>query len=263
MIGAGNMATALARGWISAGLLQPTQIRVFDIDSTRLEILVSAGISRADDNRDLARNSDLILLATKPQAVLPAMEEIRADLPAKTLIVSIAAGITLASLEGAVPPGTPVVRVMPNTPCLVGAGASAFSLGRSADSTHGEMVGQLFNAVGCAVHTQESLMDAVTGLSGSGPAYAFITIEALADGGVRAGLDRATALKLAAQTMLGAAKMVLDTGEHPGKLKDQVASPAGTTIAGLAVLEARSIRSAFMDAVAAATARSAELSRRS
>ncbi len=175
------------------------------------------------------------------------------------LLISIAAGVTLTKLEGALPPGARVIRVMPNTPALVGAGASAFALGKSATAADGELAKKLLSAVGIAFQVKESLLDAVTGLSGSGPAYVYQFIEALSDGGVAAGLPRDMATKLAAQTVLGAAKMVLETGQHPGALKDQVTSPGGTTIEGLHELEKGRMRAIVMSAVRAATEKSKKL----
>lgn len=260
MIGAGKMATALFRGWLTAGIVPAEHAAAFDVSRLQLDKLCAAtGVARAASNSDVVRDRDLVIVATRPQNVAEVLNEVRSSLRPGQLVVSIAAGVTLESIEAALPDGVAAIRVMPSTPCLVGAGASGFCRGRSASDDQAIAVKQLFDAVGTAVEVPSHLMDAVTGLSGSGPAYVFVIIEALADGGVRAGLDRATALKLAAQTLLGAARMVLETGEHPGVLKDQVASPGGTTIAGLGVLENRSVRGALMDAVAAATARSIEL----
>jgi pyrroline-5-carboxylate reductase len=174
------------------------------------------------------------------------------------LVISIAAGVTLARLAQ-IAPHWPLVRVMPNTPALVGAGAAAFARGAEASAADAAWVGRLFGAVGRAWEVKEHLLNAVTGLSGSGPAYVYVMIEALADGGVRCGLPRAMAQDLAAQTVLGGARMVLETGEHPGALKDKVASPAGTTIEGLVALEAAGLRSALIEAVSAATHRADEL----
>jgi pyrroline-5-carboxylate reductase len=259
-IGAGVMASALAKGWLSAGLLDPARMAAFDLDQSRLLSLREAtGLRAAASNADCVSGQDTIVIATKPAAVLPALKELRDILQPEQLVVSIAAGVTLASLEAAVPDGLAVIRVMPNTPCQIGSGAAGFSRGKNALPEHAAQVKRLFDAVGCAIEVPDYLMDAVTGLSGSGPAYLFIVIEALADGGVRAGIDRVSAMKLAAQTVLGAARLVLESGEHPGQLKDQVASPGGTTIAGLGVLESRAVRAAFMDAVDAATARSREI----
>lgn len=263
LIGAGNMAGALAKGWIGAGLLKPSQISACDVDAGRLNTLAAeAGITALGSGAEIAQHCDVVLVATKPPVVVDALQELRSELKPGQLVVSIAAGVALAAIEQALPANMAAIRVMPSTPCLVGAGASAYSRGRSATPDQAALVGKLFNAVGLALEVPESLLDAVTGLSGSGPAYVFIMIEALADGGVRAGLDRPSAMQLAAQTVLGSARMVLETGEHPGRLKDQVASPAGTTIAGIGVLESRGFRGALMDAVAAAAARSAELSKK-
>jgi pyrroline-5-carboxylate reductase len=206
----------------------------------------------------VAEHADVVFLAVKPQYVAAAAPEARPALHDSKLVVSIVAGATLAALAERL--GTKrLVRVMPNTPCLVGESAAAYCLGESATRDDGEFVRRLLGAVGTALELDEQLLDAVTGLSGSGPAYGYVIIEALADGGVRMGLPRDAALLLAAQTILGAAKMVLQTGEHPAVLKDRVASPGGTTIAGLQALEDRGIRGALIAAVEAATRRSAEL----
>jgi pyrroline-5-carboxylate reductase len=184
---------------------------------------------------------------------------LKGKIAAETLVVSIAAGIRLAALEHDFGENLRVVRVMPNTPCLVGQGASAYCLGGKATAEDGELVKELLSAVGLAVPVEEKLLDAVTGLSGSGPAFVYVIIDALSDGGVRMGLPRAVATALAAQTVLGAAQMVRATGEHPGVLKDRVTSPGGTTIAGLQALEEAGLRGALMSAVEAATRRAAEL----
>jgi pyrroline-5-carboxylate reductase len=177
-------------------------------------------------------------------------------------VVSIAAGVPVFEIE-AVLPHSPVIRVMPNTPVQVGAGAVAFCRGTRATDEHAALVRQVFEAGGICVEVTEAQLDAVTGLSGSGPAYACLIIEALADGGVRMGLPRAVAQQLAAQTLLGTAKLVMESGEHPGVLKDRVATPGGTTIAGLAALEEAGVRSALIKAVEAASRRSAELGKKS
>jgi pyrroline-5-carboxylate reductase len=184
---------------------------------------------------------------------------LRSKFTTNHLLISIAAGVTLAKLESALPPGARVIRVMPNTPALVGRAASAFALGKCATPADGELARRLLSAVGIAFQVKEPLLDAVTGLSGSGPAYVFQFIEALSDGGVAAGLPRDLATKLAAQTVLGAAKMVLETGQHPGALKDQVTSPGGTTIEGLHELEKGRMRAIVMSAVRAATEKSKKL----
>ena len=187
------------------------------------------------------------------------LAEARPHFTDKHLLVSIAAGVTLARMESVLPPGARVVRVMPNTPALVGASASAFALGKSAIAEDGQLAQKLFSSVGVAYQVKESLLDAVTGLSGSGPAYVFLMIEALSDGGVAAGLPRDIATKLAAQTLLGSAKLLLETGQHPGALKDMVTSPGGTTIEGIHELEKGGLRAALMNAVRAAADKSRKL----
>lgn len=202
-----------------------------------------------------------MLVAVKPQYVASVLAEVRPVLAPTTVVVSIAAGVTLDTLLACAGDGARVVRVMPNTPCLVGESAAAMCLGGAADADDAAAVRALFSAVGVVHTVDERLLSAVTGLSGSGPAYIFLMIEALADGGVRAGLPRDVAQALAAQTTLGAARMVLETGKHPGALKDMVTSPAGTTIAGVHELERAGARAAFINAVVAATARADELAR--
>jgi pyrroline-5-carboxylate reductase len=205
--------------------------------------------------------SEVVVLAVKPQQVAPVLAELQQHLRSEHLIVSIAAGVTLHTLHAGLGAGCRLVRVMPNSPCLVGTGASAFVCGPHATPADAELVSALLSTVGIAVPVPESQMDAVTGLSGSGPAYVFQMIEALSDGGVRVGLPRDVSTKLAAQTVLGAARMVLETGEHPAALKDAVASPGGTTIAGLHAMERAGVRAGLMDAVQEATVRSIELGR--
>jgi pyrroline-5-carboxylate reductase len=200
-----------------------------------------------------------LILATKPDQVAAALAEIAGAIGPSHLLISIAAGVPLAKLESALPPGTRVIRVMPNTPALVGAGAAGFALGKNATAADGELAQKLLSAVGLAVPVKESLLDAVTGLSGSGPAYVYQFIEALSDGGVAAGLPRDVATRLAAQTVLGSAKMVLETRQHPGVLKDQVTSPGGTTIEGVHELEKGAFRATVINAVRAATEKSKKL----
>ncbi|OYW17530.1 MAG: pyrroline-5-carboxylate reductase [Planctomycetales bacterium 12-60-4] len=210
---------------------------------------------------DLARSSDVIILAVKPQQMASVLVSLQPHLESRHLVVSIAAGVTLKSMSTVLGAAHRLIRVMPNTPCLVGAGASAFALGESATSADAELVQKLVATVGISAQVSESLLDAVTGLSGSGPAFVYLFIEALSDGGVRSGLPRDLATRLAAQTVLGAAQMVLTTQQHPGTLKDAVTSPGGTTIAGLHALEQAGVRGGVMDAVTAAWERSCELSR--
>jgi pyrroline-5-carboxylate reductase len=258
-IGAGQMARALAQGFVQAQLFPASSLWAADPVAAAAEGLARdlAGLQVAKTNVQLAEKCDVLILAVKPQVMGKVYEELAGKLAGK-LVISIAAGISLAKLcEGL--KTTRVVRVMPNTPCLVGQGASAFALAAGATSDDSALVAKLLGAVGTAHQVDEKLLDAVTGLSGSGPAYVYLMIEALSDGGVKSGLPRQLATALAAQTVLGAAQMVLTRGEHPGVLKDAVASPGGTTIAGLATLEDRGLRGALIAAVEAATRRSQEL----
>ncbi len=262
-LGAGQMATALAIAWGKAGLLDVPNCRAADpYPTARTKFEELAGIATLDTNRAVATACDVLILAVKPQVMPAVLAELRDAITPRHLIISIAAGVTLLTLTQAFPAGTRLVRVMPNTPCLVGASASGYSPGESATAADTERVGRLFAAVGKAFRVAEPLLDAVTGLSGSGPAFVYVFIEALADGGVKCGLPRDIAQALAAQTVFGAAKMVLETGQHPGALKDAVASPGGTTIAGLHALEIAAFRAAAMNAVEAATKRAQELGKK-
>jgi pyrroline-5-carboxylate reductase len=259
-IGCGKMATALVQGMIRAGLAQPGSIKGSDpSESARAVLAAEAGIEVFDANAPVVRQSDILVLAVKPQVMSQVLEELRPLVGPGQLVISIAAGIPLASLAEGLGPDRRLVRVMPNTPALLGEGASAYSVGPGVQSEDAAAVQALLSAVGACVNVPEALLDAVTGLSGSGPAFVYLIIEALSDGGVRVGLPRDIATKLAAQTVLGAARMVLETGLHPGVLKDQVTSPGGTTIAGLHLLERGRVRGSLIDAVEAATMRSAEL----
>jgi pyrroline-5-carboxylate reductase len=262
-LGAGQMATALAGGWAKAGLLDVARGRAADpYPAAREKFGAATGVPTLDTNRDVAAACDVLVLAVKPQVMPAVLAELRPALEPRHLVVSIAAGVTLKTLADGLGEGTRTVRVMPNTPCLVGESASGYSPGPAATADDVELVGALFGAVGKAYRVAEPLLDAVTGLSGSGPAFVYVFIEALADGGVRCGLPRDVAMALAVQTVLGAAKMVLETGQHPGALKDAVASPGGTTIAGLHALERAAFRAAAMDAVEAATRRAWELGKK-
>jgi pyrroline-5-carboxylate reductase len=258
-LGGGRMATALARGWLQAGLIGADGCRASDpLPQARQAFTAETGCRSTADNREVVAASDVLVLAVKPQSMTALMEEIRSEVKDR-LIVSIAAGITLRQLSAGLGSDCRLVRVMPNTPCLVGASASGYSPGEKATDEDIATVERLLAAVGVAFRLPEHLLDAVTGLSGSGPAFVYLMIEALSDGGVRVGLPRDVATALAAQTVLGAAKMVLETRTHPGMLKDMVASPGGTTIAGLHALERGGVRGALMDAVEAATRRAVEL----
>ena len=259
-IGAGQMARALAGGFANAGLVQAERLTAADpVESAREQFADQVGGGRfLPDNRALVDSADLVILAVKPQYVGAVAGELAGHLPPDKLLVSIAAGVPLTRLCADFQTDR-IIRVMPNTPCLVGCGASAYALGPGASRDDAEIVGTLLGAVGISFQVEEPLLDAVTGLSGSGPAFVYTVIEALSDGGVRMGLPRAVATALAAQTVLGAAQMVIATGEHTAVLRDRVASPGGTTIAGIQALEDHGLRAALISGVEAATRRSLEL----
>jgi pyrroline-5-carboxylate reductase len=261
VIGCGKMGTALVQGAIRASVVKSENVIGCDpFVGSREAFTKATGAITTVDMGEVISASDVILLCTKPSDAIAALADAgKSAVGQEKLVLSIAAGLTLAALETAAPVNFRIIRAMPNTPALVGKGAAGFCLGGRATAEDGEIARSLLAAVGLAVQTPEKLMDAVTGLSGSGPAYVYVIIDALADGGVRAGIPRADAVKLAAQTVFGAAAMVLETGEHPAVLKDMVTSPGGTTIAGLAALELHGLRSALIEAVAAATSRSTEL----
>lgn len=259
-IGSGRMASALVNGMIRAGVATPSQILASDPQAaTRNALVKESGIVAHASNASVIEGSDVVVLAVKPQSMAAVLAEIAPRLAPRHLVVSIAAGVSIATMAKALGESSRIVRVMPNTPALLGEGASAFALGSNATEADAAAVQRFLDSVGRAVRVPESQLDAVTGLSGSGPAFVYMIIEALSDGGVRAGLPRDVAMTLAAQTVLGAAKMVLETGLHPGTLKDQVTSPGGTTIAGVQTLERAALRGALIDAVDAASRRSAEL----
>lgn len=259
-LGAGKMATALAQGLIAAGFAMKEQVFASDVSgAARDAFTATTGAAAVADNHAIVSQCQTVVLAVKPQAIPTVLEGLKSAWTPDHLLISIVAGTPIKSLWRLTESRCRIVRVMPNTPCLVGAGASGYALGETATAADGEYVKQLLATVGLAVPVAETLLDAVTGLSGSGPAYAFQIIEALSDGGVRMGLPRGVATQLAAQTLLGAARMVLETGEHPAALKDAVTSPGGTTIAGLHALESGGLRAALMNAVQAATRRSQEL----
>jgi pyrroline-5-carboxylate reductase len=258
-IGAGKMATALAKGFITAGLSSAERISTHDpFPAAAKEFAEACGGRISSSNKAVADGADVIFLAVKPQQMPAVMTDLNGHVAGK-LVISVAAGITLGTLVTGLGNSARYVRVMPNTPCLIGRGASAFATGNGATTADAELVMQLLSAVGKAYKLDEKLLDAVTGLSGSGPAFVYLMIEAMADGGVRMGLPRDVAAGLAAQTVMGAAAMVLKTGEHPASLKDQVTSPGGTTIAGLQALEVGAVRGDFMAAVEAASRRATEL----
>jgi pyrroline-5-carboxylate reductase len=257
-LGSGKMGTALLNGIVARGLCAPGDITISDPSPASIAAAVAAlpGVRVADSNDQAVRGADAVLLCVKPTAVVPLIASLQ-ELP-PVLLISIAAGVPVARMEAAAGPHR-VIRVMPNTPALIGKGASAYSPGTTATGADSELTERLLGAVGTITRVPEKLLDAVTGLSGSGPAYVYTIIEALADGGVLEGLTKEQALQLAAQTVAGAAGMVLQTGLHPAVLRDQVTSPGGTTIAGVAALEAKGLRSALIEAVRAATRRAREL----
>lgn len=259
LIGTGKMGAALLEGILRAKLCSPGDITAFDPVSAALDACRDKlGIRPAAGNPEVFASSDAVLLCVKPQDCQSVLESLPSSLPSR-LLISIAAGIPIRVLERWISSAQRVVRVMPNTPSLVGKGAAAFAASASASAEDKALTQRILASVGLAVEVKEAQLDAVTGLSGSGPAYVFTMIEALADGGVLEGLPKPLALKLAAQTVAGAAELVLQTGLHPAQLKDQVTSPGGTTIAGLFALEQAGLRAAFMEAVATATAKSKAL----
>jgi pyrroline-5-carboxylate reductase len=260
IIGAGKIGSAIARGVIRAGLVTSDQVMASDVSEVlRQAIAGELGIKVSADNRVLCDFADIVVLAVKPQIVDPVAREIAEKLGDAKLLVSVAAGVPLSRLEGNLQPAARVARVMPNIPCVAGAGASAYAGGTHATAADLERVGAILNSFGIGLAVEEKYLDAVTGLSGSGPAYVFVFIEALADGGVQAGLSRDVALKLALQTVYGAARMGIESNKHLAELRDEVTSPGGTTIAGLYALERKGFRGAVMDAVVDATRRSQEL----
>jgi pyrroline-5-carboxylate reductase len=259
-LGGGNMAEALIKGMLAGGVAKAGQMLVTDVSADRIAHLQKTyGIMAPQGNKNAVTQAGIVMLCVKPQVMDRVLEEISTVAGKDKLVISIAAGVTIARIEKVLSTGTRVIRVMPNTPALVLAGAAGIAAGKSATATDIMTSQHIFGAVGRAVVVEEKLMDAVTGLSGSGPAYVFTIIEALADAGVKQGIPRPLSLELAAQTVYGAAKMVLETGEHPGKLKDMVTSPGGTTIEGLHALEKGKLRATLMSAVEAATLRSKEL----
>lgn len=261
VVGCGKMGTSLVAGAVKSGVVAAGDLTGFDPSAAAREAFVAATGGTVVDLVAGLASCDVLLLCTKPQHAAEALGELRENAASAGLLISVAAGLDLDWLARHAPAGWRVIRTMPNTPALVGEGAAGFACGPGATAADAAIARDLLSAVGSAHELPENLLDAVTGLSGSGPAYAFVIIEALADGGVKAGLPRAVAMELAARTLRGAATMVLETGLHPGQLKDQVASPGGTTIAGLAELERHGLRAALIDAVEAATLRARELGR--
>lgn len=260
ILGTGNMGTAIIRGLLAAGKLTPTELCATDTATDRLHALAAQyGFCAIQTNHELVAQSDVIILAVKPPLVTRVLDDVGAEVAQGRLFISIAAGITTQTLDQALPATARAVRTMPNTPAVALAAVTAMAAGSRTTREDLAQVRFLFEALGPVVEVDEAMLDAVTGLSGSGPAYVLLAIEAMADGGVRMGLPRKTAVLLAAQTVFGTAKMLLESDQHPAQLRDNVTSPGGTTIAGLAALEENGARHAFISAVRAATLRSVEL----
>ncbi len=260
LIGGGKLAEALISGMLASKLSDPESIVVSDIDPSRRSLLKERfGVKTTDDGSQVIKSSDVVILALKPN-VLPKVVPALHPLVSTRLVISVAAGVPIAKLESWLPEGTRVVRVMPNLNCAVRESLTVISQGTRASEADLHAAEQIFGSVGMTLRMGEEKLDAVTALSGSGPAYAFIFIEALSDGGVLCGLPREESIRMAAQTVLGAAKMVLQSSDHPAQLKDRVCSPGGTTIAAVSQLERSGFRAAAIDAVLAAFRRSKELS---
>jgi pyrroline-5-carboxylate reductase len=258
-LGGGNMASAIIRGLLRAGTPPERITATVRRSEKKTELEQAFGIRVLTDNLAAARDAEIVVLSVKPQAFTKLLTTVAPAIDSRKLVLSVAAGVPIAALERRLGEGARIVRAMPNTPSLVGLGATALSGGEHATEEDLRLAQAIFDSVGITTIVDESLLDAVTGLSGSGPAYIFLIIEALSDAGVKVGLSRHVALKLAAQTVLGSAKLLIETGQHPGHLRDQVTSPGGTAIAGLHTLEAGGLRTTLMDAVEAATRRAKEL----
>jgi pyrroline-5-carboxylate reductase len=259
-IGGGNMGEALIKGLLSASLVARNRIYVYDVSTERLEYLTAQfDIRRCSNVAELAGSTQVIIVAVKPQNVIEALDQLRQHIHQSQLVISIAAGIPISTFSSRLGKEIAVIRVMPNTPALVLQGASALARGDRVTEEQMHLALQLFQSVGKALQVDEKWMDAVTGLSGSGPAYVFLLLEAMIDGGVLMGLPRQISRELVLQTFLGAVKMVQEMGRHPAELKEMITSPGGTTIHGLQVLEEKAVRGALMRAVEAASERSREL----
>ncbi|MBI3030674.1 MAG: pyrroline-5-carboxylate reductase [Candidatus Rokubacteria bacterium] len=261
-LGAGNMGEAMIRGLLKAGTVPAEDIFATDVRLDRLQQLGKLyGIHTLSNNSLLVKRVDVVILAVKPQIIHSVLKEVAPAVTPRKLVISVAAGVPTVALRADLPRGVRLIRVMPNTPALVLEGVTAVAKADGLQKGDLETAEEIFGAVGKVVVLEEEALDAVTGLSGSGPAYVALMIEALADGGVKVGLDRLTAMTLAAQTVLGSAKLLIETGAHPGQLKDMVTSPGGTAIAGIAALEEGGVRRTLISAVERATLRSRELGR--
>jgi pyrroline-5-carboxylate reductase len=260
IIGVGKIGSALLNRIISSNTIQNTNIIIYDIDENKCkEKSIEFGVKNAKNNVEIVKKSKFVLIAVIPQVIDVVLAEIGDSLTDDQVIISIAAGISFKHINKFVREQIGLIRVMTNTPALIGAAATAIAHNHHVKELQLDFVKRIFNAVGIVVELEEMHLDAVTGLSGSGPAYIFIIIEALADGGVKMGLPREVSLKLAAQTVMGSAKLLLETKKHPGELKDMVATPAGTTITAIHELESAKIRATLIRAVEAATLKSKSL----
>ena len=259
-IGAGTMGKAIIGGLINSGFILKDEIIASEISQNAAEKVSSKiGIVTTLDNNELVEKSDIIVLCVKPHIVKTILESVKKSLSSDKLLISIAAGVSTSFIEEILDKQVPVIRIMPNTPALVGEGMSVICKGKYTSEKQMEYAGELFSKVGRCLEIDEKYINAVTGISGSGPAFMYLIIEALADGGVKLGLPKQKAIELAAQTALGAAKMVIETGKHPSVLKDEVTTPGGTTIAGLIVMEDNKIRAALAHTVEAAAKRAEDL----
>lgn len=261
-IGAGVMGEALIRGILKKKLVRNENIFASDIDRKKLNFLKNElKINPVNSNKELVKLVDVVILAVKPQVIMPVLEEIEKVSLKEKLLISIAAGISIELLEKNIPQDVPVVRTMPNTPCLIGEGMTGISYNKNCKNFHKKIAEKIFSSVGRVVIVEEKLMDALTAISGSGPAYVFLMIEALSDAGVRIGIPRKLSQDLAIQTVLGATKLAISTGKHPAELKDMVSSPGGTTIAALHILEEEGFRASLINAVYSAYKKAKELSK--
>ncbi|XP_065184169.1 pyrroline-5-carboxylate reductase 2-like [Sycon ciliatum] len=260
-LGAGKMAQALSRGFIKSGIIESTSILASAPQNTsvNLSLIKDLGVRTTTDNREVVRNSNTVFVSVKPHVVTSVLDEVAEDVNKDKLVVSIAAGISLKVLQSRLPASARVVRVMPNTPSLIREGCSVYSVGEHVVEGDGEAVDKLMSSVGSCAKVTEALVEPFLGISSSGVAFLFLAMEAMADGGVKMGIPRAMAYEFAAQTMIGAARMVKDLEQHPAQCKDDVCSPGGCTMAGVHVLEKAGFRGSLMDAVEAATKRAQEL----
>jgi len=262
LIGAGNMGAALIRGISKAGVIKNENIRIFDVDKEKLRLLTEqTGAAAMGSSKEVVENSDIIILAVKPNMVITVLESLGGAFDKSKMLVSVAAGVSIKTYKDIVGNDMKVIRTMPNTPALVGEGMTLISFENNIDDKDLEAVKMLFECVGRVEILDERLMSEVIALTSSSPAYVFMFIEAMSDAAVLSGIPRNLSYKLAAQSVLGSAKMVLETGKHPGELKDQVCSPGGTTIEAVSALEKNGFRHAVIDAMEACTKKAREIGR--